>query len=309
MLSIFQHPQTQLVLNEQIREDGSAGSVLVTRVFHNKVINYSSTFLQNYFSHFSYNFLFTDSGLPDRYRIPQMGLLYLFELPLLLFGMWKLLAVERRKALFFGGWILLAPLGSAFTFDDVPNLQRTLIIFPALAIVSAYGFWHLWHFLGKLPFARIGKGIAILGIAYSVAFSLHQYYVHQINHRPWYRQEGYKELVAQVNEKKSQYQKIIITNEESDPAIFFLFYNTYDPTLLTYNEQKNFSSYQFVDKTCPLHDAEEIDILVKQQKVPGGKRNLYVNHGNCKVEDTRVKTISEIKRNDGTGVFLLQEVQ
>ncbi|HRN70396.1 MAG TPA: glycosyltransferase family 39 protein, partial [Candidatus Woesebacteria bacterium] len=44
--SIFSQPETQLVLAEQIREDGVVGvPVLVARTFHNKVINYSQTFL------------------------------------------------------------------------------------------------------------------------------------------------------------------------------------------------------------------------------------------------------------------------
>ena len=86
-LSIFGNPQTQLVLDEQIREDGVMGiKPLESRFFHNKLTSYSLTFLDNYFKHFSYDFLFTDAGLPDRYRVPGMGLLYLFELPLLGFG-------------------------------------------------------------------------------------------------------------------------------------------------------------------------------------------------------------------------------
>lgn len=317
MLSIFQNPATQLVLDEQIREDGGH-NVNMTRFFHNKALNYSITFFENYFSHFSYNFLFMDRGYPDRYRVPQMGLLYLFELPLLIFGIWKLYSQEKRQAVFLSGWILLAPFGSAFTYDDIPNLQRTLIIFPALSLVVAYGFIQFWEVMKKMLFTRVFRILLLLIICYGVLYYLHQYYIHQVNHRPWYRQEGYKQLVSNLNALQPNYKKVVITDEETDPAIFFLFYNKYDPRVVQKQLQQHpteqygvipVGKYQFVIKeACPLHLIAQSDVS-KQPTLSAEKNILYVNSGHCKVTDERIKTLSEIRRSDGTVVFTIQTIK
>lgn len=318
MLSIFQHDGTKLILEEQIREDGMSGNIFFTRFFHNKPINFTITFFENYFQHFSYDFLFTDTGFPDRYRVPQMGLLYFFEIPFLILGIWFLFRYEKKKASFLLLWILFVPIGSSLTFHDVPNLQRTLFIFPALSIVSAYGFLFVWTWIGKIKFARILHLVIVFIMAYFFAYYLHQYYVHQLYHRPWFRQEGYKALVARLNKLQDNYQKIVITGVESDPSILFLFYQNYDPALI----QQKFAAYSgveyglfpiekymFVEDECPLSQKTKINKQTGLPVLSGKKGVLYVNSGHCKGKDPRMKQIGEIKRSDGTVVFSLQVLQ
>lgn len=315
MLSIFQNPQTQLVLDEQIRED-QGQNTYVTRFFHNKLINYSLTYFENYFSYFSYDFLFTDRGLPDRYRVPDMGLLYLYELPFILLGLWTLFTFDKKRAGFFFVWIILTPVGAAFTFDDIPNLQRTLIVFPALSILVAYGFLFVWDFFARKKFGRIINILIGLAMIYGLFYYLHQYYVHQINHRPWYRQEGYKQLVSEVTAVHSNYKKVVVTHSESAPAIFFMFYNKYDPRLVQKQILSHptnvpgrmpFENYVFPEEPCPLHALPTAN--TKQLPALSGEKNvLYVIGGDCKKLDDRVKVLSEIKRSDGTVVFTLQTV-
>lgn len=317
MLSILQHPGTQLILNEQIREDGTSDTPLIlTRAFHNKPVGYLNTFSQNYFKHFSYDFLFTDAGLPDRYRVNMMGLLYFFEIPLLLFGIYRLIHL-KKEGLFIIGWILLVPLGTALTFDDVPNLQRTLLIFPALSMVSALGFMEISNLIKKIRIKKLFYTVSLVVFIYFLSFYLHQYYVHQINHRPWYRQEGYKELVEKVNGLSPKYQKIIITDFESAPEIFFLFFNKYDPsryqketTKFRGREYKNwsFDKYRFVSY-CALGSKFVWDPIAKKdiEVVRGEKNVLYINHSECREVTKNVEVIDEIKRNDGTLVFKILE--
>lgn len=316
MLSIFHHPETQLVLNEQIREDGTTHTpLMITRIFHNKAVNYSSTFLQNYFKHFSYEFLFTDQGFPDRYRVSQMGLLYPFELPLLLVGLITLFVRYRRIGYFLFGWIVLAPIGSAMTFDDVPNLQRTLIVFPALSILTAVGFLQIWGYIKSLRGSFVMKILLIGIIIFSIGYYLHQYFIHQVLHRPWYRQEGYKQLIEQIN-KFPQYKKVVITDAETEPGIFFLFFNHYDPAAFQKDVDhkinakgiKGFENYQFVHEECPLREIAtpdqrtgKVDYLLN-----GEKNTIYVNHIRCEISQNKVNTLAEIKRSDDSRVFLLQ---
>ena len=86
-VNIFSFPEVRLLMEEQIREDGISNTqVFLTRTFHNKIINYSLGFVANYSDYFTGKFLFISGGLPIWYRVPAMGLIYILELPLILFG-------------------------------------------------------------------------------------------------------------------------------------------------------------------------------------------------------------------------------
>jgi len=309
-VSIFASEATQLTLDEQIREDG-LGNRFFTRFYHNKFTAYGTQVLQNYFDHFSYRFLFTDEVLPLRYRIPGAGLLYLFELPLLLLGFWFMLRDQKRLGYFFAGWVLLAPMGSALTFDDIPNLQRTLIMFPALSVIAAYGLVTLGRNIKT--YRRFWIAIGGVIILLSISQYLHQYYTHGVVHRPWYRQEGYQELVKKVDTRLSSYQKAIITNRETAPTIFFLFYGRYNPATFQ-RETKNsmlrdfdrvgFAEYEFSEEECPLRDIINKDGSIMTTGKPG---ILYVDSGLCK--DMKYgKLLDTIERSDHTTVFKMYDL-
>lgn len=292
-VSIFASEHTQLTIDESLREDTIARTnPLVARMFHNKPVAYSQSIANNYFRHFSYEFLLTDAGLPDRYRVPGTGLMYPVEVLFAIVGVYILLTKYQKFSLLLLGWIALAPLGSALTSDDVPNLQRTLMLFPALSIVTAFGVYHMRKLLPV---------IAAL-LLYSFIAYIHAYYVQQVYHRPWFRHEGYKQLVEKVNSHLTNYEKTIITNHESSPTIFFLFYNKTDPKVIQKLWQQNtaadlntlsYDRYEFSKEACP--------------SLTGKPNVLYVDFSECKPKPSQ-HVLSTIRRNDGSEVFRLLEI-
>lgn len=303
-VSIFATAETKLTIDEQIRTDGVFRTpVFLTRIFHNKPIAYSQQFLENYFSHFSYNFLFTDKSLPDRYRVPLVGLLYVLELPLILVGIFRLMKENKKLFIFLIGWIAIVPIGSALTFDDIPNLQRTLLVFPALSIIEAFGVFQLLEFLKKRNWLKILGAILVLIFIYNMTFYLHQYYTHALRYRPWYRQDGYRKLVEKVNIFLKEDKKAIITDRESSPTIFFLFFSKYSP-LAFQRETKNtkmkdfdrisFGKLEFSQEECPLK-IDKNGAVIKEKDV------VYVNSGLCK--DLPMVAKAQVKRQDGSEVF------
>lgn len=312
-VSIFSTEGTQLVINQMIREDGvSHLPILISRLFHNKPFAYLAQFLENYSNHFSYDFLFSDKGFPDRYRIPLMGLFNILELPFLLIGLWYLFSLKKSQNLVMISWLILAPVGSALTFDDVPNLQRTLIILPAFLVAISFGIIQFFSWAKKNIILKLFSLLLILSFIYYSLFYFHQYYVHAPVYRPWYRNDGYKELVKTVNQLLPNYQKAEITTYESSPTIFFLFFSKYDPA--TFQEQtKNatsdfdrisFGKYIFSTEQCPLR-------IVKNERgeilLNGEKGTLYVNSSLCKIPPN-VQMIKEIKRGDNSSVFQILEL-
>lgn len=311
-VSILAGSETQLVLDEQIREDGvEKTNNFITRIFHNKLIGYANEVLNNYFKHFSYSFLFTDQGLPDRYRVPLSGLIYLFELPMLIFGVWYLLGVDKKNLFFLIGWIMLVPIGSSLTFDDVPNLQRTLIIFPVLSIISALGLLYVLEKINKNKFfGKITVGLFAIIVIFSISSYLHQYYIHINKYRPWYRNDGYEKLVKNVNNIRSSYKKVVVTNRESAPTIFFLFYSKYNPrtfqeetrnTTMQDFDRINFGKYEFSQEECPL----KVD---KNGLVIGEKNTLYVNSGLCK-PFSQARELGVVRRGDNSIVFRILDTR
>ena len=140
-VNLFKDPHVRLVMEEQIREDGSMKvSVPVTRFFHNKVVNYSLGLISNYFEYFSGNFLFINGGLPVWYKVPSMGLIYLVELPFIVFGLFYLLFSKDKFHKLPLIWLILAPITASITVDDVPNVQRAIVMFPMIELIAAYGF-------------------------------------------------------------------------------------------------------------------------------------------------------------------------
>lgn len=313
-VSIFDSHETQLVLNQQLLEDGLDNITgFVPRIFHNKILGYGFLFIQNYFKHLSYDFLFTDQVNPQRYRVPLIGLMYIFELPLLIIGIWKILRMYKRIGLFLIGWILITFIGVALTFDDIPNMQRTLMVFPALSLLVAFGFVELvlvlkHSFLRKTFF--IASAVIVL---FFVSFYLHQYYIHAPKYQPWHRNSGYKDLVQSVNQLGGNYEKIVITNRESAPTIFFLFYNRYDPiefqketkdSKLRDFDRVSFGRYTFTEKQCPSTISEEMVGI----SAMGEKKILYVDSGLCE-KSSSVVVLDEVNRPDNSNVFRLVERQ
>ncbi|QQG40342.1 MAG: glycosyltransferase family 39 protein [Candidatus Levyibacteriota bacterium] len=309
-VSIFAGEQTQLVLDEQIRGDGvSSASLVLTKLFHNKAVGYSEQFLENYFNHFTYNYLFADYGLPGRYKVPLVGLLYIFQLPFLMIGLTLTMIEKKRIGMFFIGWLVLVPIGSAFTFDDVPNLQRTLLMVPCFSFFSSAGLVWFYSFLKRHKRQTLFCVIFGIFVVWNVTYYLHQYYVHFNSYRPWYRQQGYAQLVSKVDILLPKYKKIVITNHESAPTIFFLFYKKYDPVMfqkqienkaLDNYDRINFDKYTFSQEECPLRQAPD-------KKIIGEKGVLYVDGSGCKLP-TGAYLVDTVYRLDNSVAFQIMSL-
>lgn len=318
-LSLTGNPLVPLILVEDTSRDGVFNiPPMVARAFHNKVSVTGSIFIDNYFKHFSYDFLFTERGFPDRYRVPESGLIFRIYIVFLLLGTYYLVKTDGKLKWFLLLWMLVAPIGSGFTSDDVPNLQRTLFLLPPLIIVASFGLVHFLYDTNIKRYIRlIFMVIAMLIFFYEAALYMHQYVVHENAYRPWYRQEGYQELINKVNSYKNKYKKIVITNRESAPTIFLLFFNTYDAlraqkiieqSELRDTDRISFDVYTITEEECPVK--VEVNPTTLKEELVGERGVLYVNSGLCNVEvlPKNVKVLDTILRSDNSKAFYLLEV-
>ena len=189
--------------------------------FDNRRLVYALIFLRGYFVHFDPNFLFLDKSI-EKFHAPVMGLLYLFELPLLLVGTYILVKRWSQGSAVIFWWLLVAPVAAAFTLQ-LPHPVRTLVFLPAFQIVSAVGLVAVWE---KTRYARVGILFIIL---LSFVYYLHQYFIilPVEDASDWY--VGRREMVQKLASIEHQYDKIIVSNTLDFPYIFFLYYRQVDP--------------------------------------------------------------------------------
>lgn len=299
-VNIFNNFETNFFLRQEIQEDAIAHSPkYISRLVHNKFTNDLSVFLDNYFDYFSGDFLFTKGGLPIWYSIPRMGLMYIVELPFLLFGIYLLLKSSNKMHKLPLLWLLTAPVVGAITMDDIPNINRSIIMIPALEIIVATGFYRLIEIFNKKKMFFIAIGILFLG---NIFYFGNQYFVNAKVSKPWYRNNGFSEMMQEVRKNYEKYDLIAMSKYQGGIYPLILFYMQYDPK--KYQEEgspKNkdyggFGKFFFIPQDCPSTQTGS--------KLPSGLLVLYIDKGDCPSDKSKIiKEYKYIYREDGTKAF------
>ncbi len=188
----------------------------------------------DYFRHFSADFLFVlgDIDMPGqfitRHSVRGMGELYLFQLPLVLAGLF-LLAKKKDKAILpLALWLILYPVGSMFTTDASPQATRSIIGVVPFQILSAVGAVYLLNFAARRKrafyFGSIGVGSLIVVVSFLSYLSL--YFVSYPNYSSdyWGWQYGAKDIVQYFAAHEADYDDQVMASEFNSPEIFFKFY-------------------------------------------------------------------------------------
>lgn len=225
---------TKLLLNNteklerDVKRNNSLGLIL-----DNRRIEYIKEFASGYLSHFEPDWLFY-RGDELRHQPPNMGLLYIIEIPLILAGIYILLfsRVDRKIKVFIFGYVLIAPIPASVTYD-VPHAVRAINMLPAPQILSAIGILCLFYIVNKTRlFIRIPIFIIVFAfVTLNFSYYLNQYFV-QMNYyysKAW--QYGWEEAVKEAQKDQNRFDKVVVSNVSplDQSYMFFLFYTKYDP--------------------------------------------------------------------------------
>jgi 4-amino-4-deoxy-L-arabinose transferase-like glycosyltransferase len=208
----------------KLQDDQAAGNPFGI-LFDNRRVVYAQKLLDGYLSHFSMRWLFL-TGDNDRHHAPGMGLLYLAELPFLLWGIFLVWKRKDRVSRIFLSWALLAPIAASPT-SETPHAIRSLVFLPALQFFVATAILAFWEKKGK--WAILVKAVFVAVFAVNIVFYLHMYFVHMNIEYSKFWQYGYKQAVEYAKENRSKYEKIVVSTRLEQPHMFFLFYTKYDP--------------------------------------------------------------------------------
>lgn len=248
---------------EQSRNNSTFNPIL-TNLIYNKYTYFSFNFILNYLKHLSIQFLAISGGSNYQFSLQGMGLIYLIELPFLIFGFYKLL--KQKIGWIFLTWFLLAPIPSALT-REAPHALRSIFMLGSIQIMTGFGLIKFFALLNKkllrnFSFALIGLLILINAASYFKNY----FYDYPIKYSgAW--QYGYKQAIQYVLDNSENYPAVYFTKRYGEPHIFYLFFSRYDPkmyqgnpTLVRY-EKSNWRWVDRLDKISFINDWEMGEFL------------------------------------------------
>jgi 4-amino-4-deoxy-L-arabinose transferase-like glycosyltransferase len=212
--------------SDKIEVDRKKGLLAVGRILHNRRFVYVPIIVSNYLSHLSPTFLFFTADM-NRHHAPGLGLLYLWDLPFILAGIYFLIKNKfdpKSKAIIFA-WFLLAPVAASVTWG-VPHSLRTEIYLPTFQIFTAIGVYTIYTYTKrKKLFIIVASALLVMNFAYY----LHQYYIHmpQEYSKDWLYGRKQAALISDL--LKSHYDRVIVSTKLEQPHEFWLYYLKYDP--------------------------------------------------------------------------------
>jgi len=308
-VSIFSSPGTKLVLQEQIKEDGAEnGPIILTRMFHNKVTNYSIDLVNNYVTYLSPQFLLGQLQLPVRYKIDRAFLIYLFEPVFLLTGLYFLFKGLNWQKGFVVFMLLAAPIPAALTIEDTPNMQRAIFMIPALGIIIAYGIYNLFFVFKKFKLSRRVFTISILVLVaayvYLFAYFMHQLFVHQPEHQNWFRDSQWQSA-SQLFQKLEPKYSSVYTNSPISYYYLTFYSESFRNFLLnspsfknnrSYKDTWQLGKYNFSSSNCTLREPKDVK-----------PNSLYINGQVCDTP-TWARVVGEAKSSDGTVILRFLDI-
>lgn len=232
------------------------GNDFIGGFIHNRRIVFAREILAGYLDHFNFDFLFLTGDAAGRHHAVGMGMLYVWEFPFVLAGIFYLVKLKQKGAYLILWWFVCAPLASSVT-EATPHAVRSLLYLPAYQILSATGVIFFISFIRKLTYKKIYYVIILSVFIFNFYYYLHTYWIlTPIEYASWW-QYGYKEMVWEVNKIKDQYQKILVTYQYDQPYVYFLFYTRYDP--LSYQNQWNGQEILRAQRSFDQYEFRNID--------------------------------------------------
>ena len=256
-----------------------------------------------YLSHFNPTFLFTEGDGIARHRAADHGLLYLWDLPLVLAGGLMLARHTRRPAMrAVAAWLLIGPLPAVLA-TPAPHAVRSLVMLPAWYLLAATGVRTIWGWLGR----RRLQFDWLLLLAASVTFYVMMYYVDSPVEQAMAWQSGWLQGFATAKQEvdRGRYTRVVIDSDLEVGYIFALVGTQYDPRhYLDQGGTRIAEDWPSYPEPGPL-TFEPFEVrAVNWADVPRGDGTLYVVNGSNTLP-AGARSVAEIRNIAGQAALRL----
>lgn len=208
--------------------------------------------IKRYLNYFQSDFLFFNGLNMTMHGTLGLGVLYLFELPWLLLGIFQIMKNELklfslRNKIFLLVWILTGIIPASLANNE-HSASRTLLILPPLLLITSLGAVRFFELIKKIRNKYFKWGINCFYAIFIIVILFQTILIFSI-HFPIQRgeafMEGTKETVLYAINNKDKYQEIVYDPYRgieapyivNIPYMYFLFYSMYDPSVYQ-NEAK-----------------------------------------------------------------------
>lgn len=277
---------------------------LLTKLLYNRPTYFVYNLVVNYLKHFTIQFLAISGGSNYQFSLQNMGLIYLVELPLLLFGIWKLL--KLKVGWLFLSWILIAPIPSALT-REAPHVLRSIFMLGSIQIIVGLGLLQFFDFIkSKKPLVYLSAvTVGVLMLSNAVVY-FKTYFIEYPEKYSQAWQYGYKQAIWEVRERYDKYPKVYFTKHYGEPHIFYLFFSKYDPLQYRNNPtllRDSHTNWRWVDRLDKIYFINDWEMVEKMR----GESNALViaSPGNMPENSRKLETIYFL---DGSIAFEIVEI-
>lgn len=307
-VSIFSNQNESIATN--VRKIQESGNSFIAKALFNRRMVYVNQFLTGYFSHFKPDFLFFAGDGNPRHGVKGMGVLYYWQLPFILIGIWYFLKHDRKLSFIMLGWLAISPISSSFAVPT-PHALRALPMVIPFAAFTAGGIICILQILKSERNKYLFGIVLFFVLILNLSFFVKHYYIQntEIANSQW--GDGYKQLVVEVANLSDKYDKVVISGHYWQPYAYFLFYLKYDPVLY----QKNGSSVSFdkyifggTDWDKSVGRAELNDVDLKSYANNAKKILVALSPAEYLTQVSHVTPIKNIKNHKGDVVFILAQV-
>jgi len=267
---------------------------------YNKFLTFASTYISNYAGNLSFKTYFDKANPSGFQSFSTRSVVYLFELPFLILGIFLLIKQKNQALKILIPWLLFVPIGASFAGSG--NYGRINLIMPSLEIIVAFG---IYTFVASLK-SKFFKNIFIIVLTITILGSVVKLIPDMFYSEPYFTSRfqrfGYKELFNYLASKEQEYDKIVISRkiDYGHQYMQYLYFAKVNPAYFIQNAQRHKSQdgwvildsigkYDFVDSVPGIDRLPTKTLIVAGEKeIEFPKPPIYT------IDDLRGDTIFEI---------------
>lgn len=253
-----------------------------------------------YFSHFDPVWLFLNKG-EEPFKAPAVGLLYLFELPLILISLMFLLnsGIQRKNIALIVILGLIGILPASIT-TGYPHAMRAYALLPIPQILAAIGFISILFFIRNKKFQYLFVSLSLAVIIFSALWFFHSYFVLLPRELSHHFQYGAINAISYAKKIDKNYDKVVVSNKDRlfESYMFYLYFSKYDPS--SYQRKGGTISGGFEEE----HSIDNYTFGDIKDKI--GRNRLYIINPEEKTPKMRV--VKEIKYPNGQLALIIAEI-
>ena len=206
--------------------------------------------IRHYSHNFDTHYLFFHGDLNGRHSVKKLGMMYYFQIPLVLIGLYQLRKYTKSRNLFIMFWLLLAPIPAILTTPS-PHALRSLHILPAWMIVSGIGSYHLITRVKLFRPKLLRKSLYFTAsciILYNFALYISEYNVGYRKDTGLDWGDGYREAVELIKQREEKFDEIFVSDQL--PLVYLSYYLQIPPKELHQLQDHWEKNLPCIDKYC-----------------------------------------------------------